>query len=118
MNEEIKLLRNGKEVLLKNPGTAALKDFLILAKAMSKGDQDKPEQFFENMDEKAMDSAVNLVTMTAKKTFSTFDESDDAWTTENFMLILPKVIEMCSPKNLNDDQERAEALKARINNKE
>jgi len=115
MSEEIKLLRNGKDVLLANPGTKALKDFFILAKAMSKGDPDKPENFFENMDEKAMDSAINLVTITVKNTYPEFTKEDDAWATKNFMLILPKVIEMCSPKDITDDQERAEKIKAHIN---
>jgi len=108
MNEENKLLRNGKVVDLKNPGTKALKDFLVLAKAMSKIPKDKPDEFMEHLDSGAMDAAINLVNMTVRKTYVDYDDDDDAWTTENFMLILPKVIEMCSPKQGREDKKKSE----------
>jgi len=108
------LSRNGKEVILKNPGTKGLKDFLILAKAMSGDANSKPEDFFDNLTDEAMDSAINLVTLSVKKTYPEYDDEDDEWATENFMLILPKVIDMCTPKSVSDGTNTAEDLRAKI----
>jgi len=116
MSEEQKiepLMRNGVEVKLKNPGTEGLKDFLILAKAMSKVPQDKPEMFLECLDDKAMDSAIKLIKLSVKKTYPEFTDDDDEWAMENAMMILPKVIEMCSPKQ-DRNTSRVQELKDKI----
>jgi len=110
MTEEIKLLRNGVEVQLKNPGTKGLKDFLVLARNMSKMPQDKPEAFMEYLNDEAIDAASNLITLTLKKTYKDFSDEDDEWGMENAMLILPKVIEMCSPKTSDDTVRREKRL--------
>jgi len=112
--EENRLLRNGVEVVLKNHGTKGLKDFLILGKSLSKIPQDKPDEFLEHLDDKAMDSAINLINITMKKTYPDFNDEDDAWAMTNSMLILPKVIEMCSPKQ-NRNENRSDELIDRLN---
>ena len=105
MKEENELLRNGKVVDLVNPGTDGLKDYLIMMKAMSKMDPKlKGDDFMEYLDDKTIDSAINLTKLCGKKTYKDYSDEDDIWITENFMTILPKVIEMCSPKqNRNED---------------
>jgi len=116
-NEENKLVMNGVEVLLKNPGTQGLKDFLRLSKAMSKVPKDGDGQdFMAHLDDAAIDSMTNLINITLKKTFGEVSDEVDAWAMENAMLILPKIIEMCTPKNISDDVKRKEELLNRLNN--
>ena len=116
MTEENKLLMNGQEVLLKNPGTKGLGDFLKLAKAMSKIPKDSDGSDFMNyLDDGAIESVTKLINLTLTKTFGEITEEVDAWGMENAMLILPKVIEMCSPKNVSDDASRKEELMKKIN---
>ena len=126
------LLMNGVEVHLKNPGTAGLKDFLVLGRSMSKvpsvskkgktKEQIEEEQneinskFMDYLDDKALDSAINLIKLTVKKTFPEWNDDIDAWTMTNAMMILPRVIKMCSPDIPTDDENRKEEVMARLTN--
>ncbi len=107
--EENKLFMNGQEVILKNPGTKGLGDFLRLARSMSKIPKDKPDKFMEYLDNEAIDSSVALINLTLEKTFPDMDVGErDAWGMKNAMLILLKVIELCSPKQSRDEDKRVE----------
>ena len=108
--EENKLFMNGAEVVLKNPGTEGLKDFLILAKSLSKMPSDKKDlNIFDYLDDRAMDSAINLVNITLKKTYGEeLSEDIDAWAGKNFISILPVVVDMCSPDNNNIESVKKE----------
>jgi hypothetical protein len=111
------LYMNGQIVKLKNPGTDGLADFLKLARAMSKIPKDnKDANFMDYFDDAAINASVRLINLTLDKTFPSLPkEEKETWGMENAMLILPKVIEMCSPKGLTNDQDRAEKLKERLN---
>lgn len=109
-----KLLMNGVEVKLKNPGTKGLGDFLNLAKALSKVPEDVSEkEFMEYLDDRAIKSFENLLHLTLEKTFPEITTEIDEWAMENAMMILPEIIKLCSPKNI--EQEKKERLMERIN---
>lgn len=111
------LFMNGQKVVLKNPGTQGLADFLKLARSMSKVPQPKNKKeeeeagsrFMEYLDNEAIDASVSLINLTLEKTFPDMDKDErEEWGMENAMLILPKVIEMCSPKQTRDQDKRVE----------
>jgi len=126
MAEDEKMLMNGVEVNLKNPGTAGLKDFLIINKAMSKmpkiNREGKTEEeivkeleesnvsILDYLNDKEMDSLTNLINLTIKKTFGDVTEEIDGWAMANSIALIKKILEMCSPKQKSNDEDRKEAL--------
>lgn len=112
MTDEIELFMNGQKVELKNPGTKGLADFLKITRAMSKAPKDiESNQIMSYFDDDAINSIVRLINITLEKTFPTMNvEEREAWGMENAMLILPKVIEMCSPKQTRDEKKREELM--------
>jgi len=130
--DENKLLMNGVEVILKNPGTKGLKDFLIIQKSLSKmpkmdtkgktKEQIKDElensdvNFMDYFDDRAMDSLVNLIELSLNNTFKERTNEIDGWAMENNIVIIGIVIGMCSPKTTTDDEDRKEELKDKIKN--
>ena len=123
-------MMNGVKVVLKNPGTDGLKDFLIVNKAISKMPkvdvkglskeqavekmQKEDVNFMEFLDDKAMDSLKNLITLSLKKTYGTITEEIDQWAMKNFMTLINEVLTLCSPDAPTDDQNLKEALKEKI----
>jgi hypothetical protein len=70
--------------------------------------------FMDYFDNNTMDSVTNLINLTIDKTYPNKKEEDDAWAMENAMLLLPKIIEMCSPKQTREES-RKEELAEKIN---
>lgn len=116
MEQDDELYMNGQIVKLVNPGTKGLADFLKLARAMSKIPKDKADaNFMDYFDDTAIEASVRLINLTLDKTFPNLPQAEkETWGMENAMLILPKIVEMCSPKQLSNDQERVEKLKERL----
>jgi len=126
------ILMNGVKVNLKNPGTDGLKDFLIVNKSLSRMPKidlkglspeeaqiklDKEDvNFMDFLDDRAIDSLKNLITLSLNKTFKEVTEEIDQWAMENFMELIGEVIQMCSPKQPTDDEDRKEKVLDRINN--
>lgn len=124
---EEKLLMNGVEVKLKNPGGKGIPHFLKLGRSMSKMPQvDKtgktPEQikkekeiidnkFMEYMDNDAIEAITALINLSLEKTFGTITDEVDEWSMKNAMLIMPKVMEMCSPEVTREDSRKEELEK-------
>lgn len=109
--EDNKLYMNGQEVVLKNPGTKHLKDFLKLARAMSKVPKDADNsKFMEYFDDDAIDASTNLLMGSINATFKDMTPEIDDWAMKNAMLILPKVMEMCSPKKTREQSKKEELL--------
>lgn len=118
--EQEKLMRNGPdgspyEVKLKNPGTHGIEDYLIVIGEMGKIappdmtgkteeekkklDEEHFRKLFSSMSAEGKKAIGDLVRLTLNKTYPNKNEDDDSWGMENFMIIFPMVIEMCTPKD-------------------
>jgi hypothetical protein len=102
--EENKLLMNGQEVKLKNPGMEGMVDFLKIAKDMSKADEKSDGgDFMQNLTNDSIEGIVNLINLTLRKSFPDMwknkHEELDQWAMENNTVLMGKVIEMCSSKD-------------------
>lgn len=113
------LMKDGKEVKLKNPGTDGLVDFLKVTRDLSKLKKGaEGADFMQAFTDEGLVALTNLVNLTIKKSFP--DEwAKDAeevkqWAMQNNMLLITKVIEMCSPAMTHEDKKKA-SIKERVN---
>jgi len=125
-----KLLMNGQEVKLKNPGTKGLKPLLRIQQEMSEGSskyKGTKEQIAKqmeednynpmaNLSEKGIDSLTELIDLSLHKTFPDYTDEVDEWAMTNAFTIMSNVLELCSPKTETDDESRIEALKNKLQN--
>jgi len=111
--EELKY--KDKPVKLINPGFDGMAPFLRIAVEMSKKKDLKPEEFMTNLSKDAIEDILLLVKLTVKKTFKdkfkTEQEEIETWTMKNLVVLMGKVIEICSPKKTHGQRKKADLIK-------
>jgi len=119
LEPDMKVMRDGVEVKLKNPSTDGLVDFLKVTRDLSKIKKGaEGSEFMQALTDEGLVSLANLINLTLEKTFpeewKTDEEGIKQWGMENNMLLINKVLEMCSPAMTHEDKKKAR-IKARVN---
>jgi len=118
LEPDTKLMKDGVEVKLKNPSTDGLVDFLKVTRDLSKlGKGAEGKDFMQAFTDEGLEALARLINLTLEKSFpeewAKDTESLKQWGMENNMLLITKVIEMCSPAMTHEDKKK-QAIKDRV----
>lgn len=110
----------GNPVTLKSPGMDGFGHFLTIAKDLSKAGKDiDPEKMMSYFTTDSINAISCLIKLTLKKTFKDrwSDDKDliEVWALENSVILMQRVMEMCSPKT-SHEQSKKDQLMTRIQN--
>lgn len=108
------LLFEGKPITLKSPGMEAFPLFLKVSKDLAKaGNNASAEKMMSCFTDESINALSKLVNITIKKSFTDYDDNKDKyeeWALKNSMLIMMKVMEMCTPEQNIEEKKKQELI--------
>jgi hypothetical protein len=106
------LYMNGQKVTLKKPGTDYLGDFLKVMRDVTKAKEG--ENPISCMSDDTLHSLTKLINATLDVSFPEMWKSDKLtvkqWGMQNSMILMFKIIDMCSPQDLSHESQKKKRI--------